>query len=69
LAVRYPPGLHDAFEAMRTGPGPRDGSVFSGGRWSASRWVWIDPMVGAGDRAPMGELDATDVRMDALAEW
>jgi heat shock protein HtpX len=69
LAVRYPPGLHDALEKMATGPGPAPGSPFSGGRWAATRWVWIDPMVGSVDRAPAGELDATGVRVAALAEW
>ena len=67
LAVRYPPGLRDALASMGGRPsGSR--SPFAGGRWAATRWIWIDPMVGAPDRAPLGELDATAVRMDALAE-
>lgn len=69
LAVRYPPGLHGALQAFGAGPSPGPGSVFAGRRWTATRWVWIDPMVGAADPAPVGELDATAVRMDALAEW
>jgi heat shock protein HtpX len=69
LAVHYPPGLHDALAAMRAGPVPAPGSAFAGRRWSASRWLWIDPMCGVTGPAPAGELDATDVRMDALAEW
>jgi heat shock protein HtpX len=68
LAVRYPPGLRDALASMGGRPSGRD-SPFTGRRWAATRWVWIDPMVGATDRAPLGELDATAVRIDALAEW
>ncbi len=69
LAVRYPPGLHRALQAFGSGPGPAAGSVFTGRRWAASRWIWIDPMVGAPDPAPVGELDATAVRMEALGQW
>ncbi len=68
LAVRYPPGLHDALASMRSQPSGAT-SAFRGRRWSATRWIWIDPMVGAGERPPVGELDATTVRVDALAEW
>ena len=67
LAVRYPPGLRDALGAM--GGRPHAPGVFEGGRWSATRWIWIDPMVGAEPHAVVGELDATVVRRDALAEW
>ncbi|MGH9099031.1 MAG: M48 family metalloprotease, partial [Acidimicrobiales bacterium] len=67
VAVRYPPGLHDALAALGGRPaGPE--SPFAGRRWAATRWIWIDPMVGAVQRAPIGELDATAVRMDALSE-
>jgi heat shock protein HtpX len=69
LAVRYPPGLHDALAAISLGPRPGGDSVFTGRRWAATRWVWIDPMVGAPERTPVGELDATDVRVAALAEY
>lgn len=74
LAVRYPPGLHDAlcsFSTQRARP-TADRSPFGGWRWSATRWIWIDPMVGAAgpaERSPVGELDATDVRAEALAQW
>jgi len=47
-------------------------SPFRGWRWTATRWIWIDPMVGpagSAGRAPIGELDATDVRAEALAQW
>lgn len=67
--VRYPPGLHDALEALGRGPTPVPGSVFTGRRWAATRWLWIDPMVGARDASLEGELDATAVRSAALAEW
>jgi len=71
LAVRYPPGLHDALVSMGSGPRARPASstVFAGRRWSATRWIWIDPMVGSAGPAPVGELDATSVRIGALAEW
>lgn len=70
LGVRYPPGLRDALAVMADGPPPGPGSVFTGGRWAATRWVWIDPMVGQHhEPTPVGELDATELRRDALAEW
>jgi Zn-dependent protease with chaperone function len=74
LAVRYPPGLRDALGAMATAPPPRSAggparSCFGGRRWSATRWMWIDPMVGARDAPLGGQLDATPVRRDALDEW
>lgn len=69
LAVRYPPGLHRALGVFGAGPAPAAGSVFTGRSWRATRWIWIDPMVGAPDPAPVGELDATAVRMEALAQW
>ncbi len=68
LAVRYPPGLHDALESMGSQV-PEEASPFRGRRWAATRWIWIDPMVGARERAPAGELDATKTRVDALAQW
>jgi Zn-dependent protease with chaperone function len=67
--VRYPPGLRGALEAMERGPAPGPGSVFTGSRWLATRWLWIDPMVGARQAPAVGEIDATGVRRAALAEW
>jgi Zn-dependent protease with chaperone function len=67
--VRYPPGLHDALASLEGGPSPAADSVFSGRRWRATRWLWIDPMVGARDEPIEDELDATAVRRAALAEW
>ncbi|MGH9107939.1 MAG: M48 family metalloprotease [Acidimicrobiales bacterium] len=73
LGVRYPPGLRDALAACAAGPAPTAGSVFTGRRWAATRWLWIDPMAGepppAGTGALDGRIDATTVRRDALAEW
>ncbi|MGH9087503.1 MAG: M48 family metalloprotease, partial [Acidimicrobiales bacterium] len=69
LGVRYPPGLRDALAVLSKGPSPVPGSVFTGGRWAATRWLWIDPMVGRRGHAAEGQLDATAVRRDALAEW
>jgi Zn-dependent protease with chaperone function len=74
--VRYPPGLHDALESFESfeSSGGGDGSgpgrsVFAGRRWAMSRWIWIDPSVGRRREAVIGELDATHVRIEALAEW
>jgi Zn-dependent protease with chaperone function len=73
LAVRYPPGLGDALAQMAAGEAPAAGSVFTGRRWSATRWLWIDPMVGVRGQPTgpdtTGQLDATSVRIAALAEW
>lgn len=68
LGVRYPPGLRDALAKLEVGPEPASGSVFTGGRWMATRWLWIDPMVGSRSTSHEGLLDATAVRRDALAE-
>ena len=68
LAVRYPPGLHDALASMG-GQVSGGASSFSGRRWAATRWIWIDPMVGEPERPRAGELDATKTRVDALAQW
>jgi len=69
-AVRYPAGLHDALAALAARPPPVAGSVFEARRLAASRWVWIDPMVGRRNVVPAdGELDATSVRVAALGEW
>ncbi len=73
--VRYPPGLHDALESFQSyevaqgGPGSTDRSVFGGRRSAMSRWLWIDPSVGRRQAPVTGELDATRVRIEALAEW
>jgi len=67
--VQYPPGLHDALGTLEGGPSPSADSVFSGRRWRATRWLWIDPMVESRGDAIEGELDATSVRRAALAEW
>lgn len=69
--VRYPPGLHDALAVFESSPGPSadGGSVFAGRRAAMTRWLWIDPSVGRRHAGTQGELDATRVRIDALAEW
>lgn len=69
LTVRYPAGLGDALEVLQQGPAPAPGSPFTGRRWTSTRWLWIDPMVGQRDAPVEGELDATSVRRSALAEW
>jgi Zn-dependent protease with chaperone function len=67
--VRYPPGLRDALDVLQHGPEPGVGSVFTGRRMALTRWLWVDPMVGRRDAPLVGELDATPVRIAALAEW
>jgi Zn-dependent protease with chaperone function len=67
-AVRYPPGLASALGSMIDGPYPAAGSVFTGWRWAATRWIWIDPMVGQRSVTTVGDLDTTSVRRDALVE-
>ncbi|HEY1828280.1 MAG TPA: M48 family metalloprotease [Acidimicrobiales bacterium] len=69
-AVRYPRGLLDALRLMTAAPAPAGNSIFSTGRFGASRWIWIDPSVGSRDVAVApGDLDATSVRVAALSEW
>ena len=73
--VRYPPGLHDALESFESyetahgGAGSTARSVFGGRRSAMSRSLWIDPSVGPRQASVTGELDATRVRIEALAEW
>ncbi len=69
LTVRYPPGLGEALDVLQQGPPPAATSIFTGRRWPATRWLWVDPMVGDRGTAAPGELDATAVRRSALAEW
>ncbi|HEY2564501.1 MAG TPA: M48 family metalloprotease, partial [Acidimicrobiales bacterium] len=67
--VRYPPGLGSALETMTLTsttaspwpPGPGRSAVIT-------RWLWIDPMVGARNESAEGNLDDTSVRAAALAE-
>lgn len=74
-ATRYPPGLEDALARMEASDGPAGAagagsrSPFSGRGWVATRWLWIDPMVGHRHDDTLGNLDATSVRRQALAEW
>jgi Zn-dependent protease with chaperone function len=67
--VRYPPGLHDALAQLCRAGAPEPGSLFGTWRAAATRWLWIDPMVGRHDERPAaGDLDATGARVAALAE-
>jgi len=69
--VRYPPGLEAALVTMAGEPNGHEGWPPGRGRMAAStRWLWIDPMVGIrGTVGLEGNLDATEVRAAALAEW
>ena len=67
-AVRYPPGLHSALSTVVAAPTPGPGSAFAPRRLAATRWIWLDPMVGRRDADPTGALDATSVRIAALGE-
>jgi Zn-dependent protease with chaperone function len=69
-AVRFPRGLLDALCLMEQAPAPAGNSVFSPARFSATRYVWIDPSVGRHEELPaLGDLNATSVRAAALSEW
>jgi heat shock protein HtpX len=67
-AVRYPPGLEGALEAMAAGNGAGEWPPVAGRTAALTRWLWIDP--GAhdmGPNGPIGNLDDTGVRAAALA--
>jgi Peptidase family M48 len=69
-AVRYAPGLQGALEVLAAHRTPAADSVFAPGRLAATRWLWIDPMVGRRrGEENVGNLDATSVRTAALAQW
>lgn len=67
--VRYPAGIGSALESMLAGPEHTASWPPGRGRTgSVTRWLWIDPMVGApSDRPVEGNLDDTRVRASALA--
>jgi heat shock protein HtpX len=67
--VRYPPGLGSALETMTVAPSPASPWPPGPGRSAGiTRWLWIDPMVGARSEGAEGNLDDTAVRAAALAE-
>jgi heat shock protein HtpX len=67
--VRYPPGIGSALESMLEGADPSDSWPPGQGRTAAlTRWLWVDPMVGAPAGESMeGNLDDTRVRAAALS--
>jgi heat shock protein HtpX len=69
LVVRYPAGIGSALEVMVEGAGRGADWPPASGRVAAlTRWLWVDPMVGAPDgESPEGNLDDTRVRAAALA--
>ena len=69
--VRYPPGLEAALVTMSGEPNGHEAWPPGRGRMAAAtRWLWIDPMVGIRGAVDLeGNLDATEVRAAALAEW
>ena len=70
-AVRYPPCLSRALTQMADeGPTPGPDSIFGPKQFKRTRWLWIDPSIGQrGLAGTEGNLDATAVRIAALAEW
>ncbi|HEX4218006.1 MAG TPA: M48 family metalloprotease [Acidimicrobiales bacterium] len=67
--VRYPPGLASALETMTLTPPSASSWPPGPGRSAAiTRWLWIDPMVGARSENAEGNLDDTAVRAAALSE-
>ena len=69
VVVRYPPGIGSALEVMVDRAGEPPPWPPGQGRIAAlTRWLWIDPMVGAGpDESLEGNLDDTRVRAAALS--
>ncbi|MGD0312440.1 MAG: M48 family metalloprotease [Acidimicrobiales bacterium] len=69
VVVRYPPGIGSALETMLEGPRTADPWPPGRGRTATlTRWLWIDPTVGAATgTSPAGNLDDTRVRAAALA--
>ncbi len=67
-AVRYPSGLLHALEQAQA---RNDGSAHaSADSYEKLRGCWLDPSVGRRNlEAELGDLDATGVRIAALAEW
>ncbi len=64
--VRYPPGIGSALEMMAERPGAPAAWPPGEGRTAAlTRWLWIDPMVGAASAPGVGNLDDTRVRAEA----
>ncbi len=69
--VRYPPGIGSALDVMIELSRSRATVAWPPGRGrtaALTRWLWIDPMVGAGAGESMeGNLDDTRVRAAALS--
>ena len=67
--VRYPPGIGLALAAMSCRAPSSDGWLAGAGRTAElTRWLWVDPMAGAGsDPSDPGNLDDTAVRAAALS--
>ncbi len=66
--VRYPTGLQSALARMGEGPTSAAPWPPAGNRSAAlTRWLWIDPMVGRLEESPVGNLDDTRVRAEALS--
>jgi Zn-dependent protease with chaperone function len=66
VVVRYPPGIGSALEVMAERTGPVPWPPGNGRIAALTRWLWIDPMAGAGPgESPEGNLDDTRVRAAA----
>lgn len=66
--VRYPPGIGSALGVMADRADPPSSWPPGRSRTAAlTRWLWIDPVVGAPPAAPEGNLDDTRVRAEALS--
>jgi len=67
VSVRYPVAIAAVLERCAAQPDPEPPSLFASDRFARTRWLWFDPLT-RGDDA-IGEVDATSVRAQALAEW
>lgn len=68
VSVRYPVGIAAVLERCLAQPRPAASSLFASDRFARTRWVWFDPLPGD-EGESIGQLDATAVRAQALAEW
>jgi len=66
--VRYPPGIGSALETMLERSGGASWPPGTGRAAALTRWLWVDPMVGApAGESVEGNLDDTRVRAAALS--
>ncbi len=69
-SVRYPRGMATALTLCEQGGEPLKTSFFRTSAFSATRWLWFDPMVtDRSTESAMDNHDATSLRLAVLEEW